>query len=168
MISTLRAERIKLTNLRGSWVAAAFFVFLSLGFGMGNAYLVNNPAQDFTISNAGTTEGVRGFGLTVLMVLSAVFITQKYRSGTINLSFQATPTRWRVLATKGLLLAGVGAIGALLMATTAIPLAGLVADPERHGHLGFGTIAALATICAASVLLALGWARWSAALSPSP
>lgn len=160
MISTLRAEQIKLTSLRGSWVAAALFVFLSLAFGLGNAYLVNDPAQDFTISNAGATEGIHGFGLIVLMVLGAVFITQEYRSGTIHLSFQATPARWRVLAAKGLLLAGVGAAGAILMVAVAIPLAGLVADPERHGDLGFGTaggtIAALAITCAAAVLLALG------------
>jgi len=160
MISTLRAEQIKLTSLRGSWVAAALFVFLSLGFGLGNAYLVNNPAQNFTISNTGATEGIRGLGLTVLMVLGAVFITQEYRSGTIRLCFQATPERWRVLAAKGLLLGGVGAAGAILMAAAAIPLAALVADPERHGDLGFGTaggtIAALAITCAAAVLLALG------------
>ena len=160
MISTLRAEQIKLTSLRGSWVAAAIFVFLSLAFGMGNAYLVNNPAQDFTLSNTGATEGIRGLGLTVLMVLGAVFITQEYRSGTIRLSFQATPERWRILAAKGLLLGGVGATGAVLMAVVAIPLAALVADPERHGDLGFGsargTIGALAITCAAAVLLALG------------
>jgi ABC-2 type transport system permease protein len=160
MISTLRAEQVKLTSLRGSWVAAALFVFLSLAFGLGNAYLVNDPAQRFTISNAGATEGILGFGMTVLMALGAVFITQEYRSGTIRLSFQATPARWRVMAAKGLLLAGVGAAGAILMAAAAIPLAGLVADPERHGDLGLGTagvmIAALATTCAAAVLLALG------------
>jgi len=160
MMSTLRAERIKLSSLRGSWVAAILFVFLSLGLGLGNAYLVNDPARDFTISNAGATEGIYGFGVTVLMVLGAVFITQEYRTGTILLSFQATPERWRVLAAKGLLLAGVGATGAILVAAAAIPLAGLVADPERHGDLGFGTaggtVAALAVTCAAAVLMALG------------
>lgn len=160
MISTFRSERVKLTSLRGSWVAAALFAALSLGYGLANAYLVNNPAEDFTLSNAGATAGVRSFGLTVLMVLAAVFITQEYRFGTIRLSFQATPARWRVLAAKGLLLAGVGAVGAVLMAAVAIPLAGLVADPERHGDLGFGTaggtMAGLAITCAAAVLLALG------------
>jgi len=46
------------------------------------------------------------------------------------------------------------------MAIVAIPLAGLVADPERHKDLGFGTagstIGALTITCAAAVLLALG------------
>jgi hypothetical protein len=64
------------------------------------------------------------------------------------------------LVAKGLLLGGVGAAGAILMATVVIPLAGLVADPGRHGDLGFGTaggtIGALAITCAAAVLLALG------------
>ena len=160
MISTLRAEQIKLTSLRGTWVAAALFVVFSLGFGLANAYLVNDPAHDFTMSNAGATEGIRGLGLTVLMVLGAVFITQEHRSGTIRLSFQATPERWRVLAAKGLLLGGMGATGAILMAAVAIPLAAQVADPERHKNLGLGTaggtIAALAITCAAAVLLALG------------
>jgi len=160
MISLLRAEQIKLISLRGSWVAAALFVFVSVGFGLGNAYLVNDPAQDFTLSNTGATQGIRGLGLTVLMVLGVVFITQEYRSGTIRLSFQATPQRWRVLVAKGLLLGGVGAAGAILMATVVIPLAGLVADPGRHRDLGFGTaggtIGALAITCAAAVLLALG------------
>jgi ABC-2 type transport system permease protein len=160
MMSTLRSERVKLTSLRGSWVAVALFAILSLAFGLDNAYLVNDPAKHFTISNTGATQGVRSYGLIVLMALAAVFITQEYRSGTIRASFQATPVRWRVLAAKGLLLAGVGAVGVILMSAVAILLAGLVADPERHGDLGLataaGTVAPVAFTCASAVLLALG------------
>ena len=160
MLRTVRAERVKLTSTKGSWIAAGLFLVLSLGYGLANAVLVNDPGTDLTISNAGATVGVRGFGLTVLMVLAVVSVTQEYRSGTIRVSFQATPVRWRVMAAKGLLLAALAAGAAVTTAGVAIPLAGVLADPERHADLGLatagGTLAGIGIVSALAVLLALG------------
>ena len=160
MLRTVRAERIKLTSTSGWWIAAGLFLVLSLGFGLTNAVLVNNPDADFTLSNVGATAGVRGFGLTVAMVLAVISITREYRSGTVWASFLATPVRWRVLVAKGLLLAAVTAVGATVTAAVAIPLAGVIAEPERHADLGLATagptLAAIGVVSALAVLLALG------------
>lgn len=160
MMHTVRAEWVKLGSTKGVWIAAGLFLVLSFGLGLTNAVLVNNPENDLTISNAGATQGVRGLGLTVAMVLAVIFVTREYRTGTIWLSFQATPRRWRVLAAKGLLLAALATSAAVATSALAIPLAGVVAEQQRHADLGLttagGTLAGVGVISALAVLLSLG------------
>ena len=160
MRATLTAEGLKLSSTRGPWIAAVVFLVLSFGFGLANAVIVNDPGNDFTISNAGATAGVRGFGIMVLMVLAVVSVTQEYANGTIRLTFQATPVRHRVMVAKGLVLGGLAAAAAVATAAVSIPLAGLVADPSRQSDLGLahatGVLLGVGVVSGAAALLALG------------
>jgi ABC-type transport system involved in multi-copper enzyme maturation permease subunit len=164
LAAAVRAERLKLTSLPGTWVAVALFAGLSLAYGTANAVLVQGSAagtDPMTLSNAGATAGLRSLGLTVLMVLAAVAATGEHSTGTVLTSHLGSPRRWPVLAAKALLLAGTAAVAALVVAVLAVAVGGLVTDPVRQDGLGLtapgaaGTLGALAATSALLTLLAL-------------
>jgi ABC-type transport system involved in multi-copper enzyme maturation permease subunit len=70
-----------------------------------------------SILNAGTF-----FGLIVLVVLGAVFVTAEYRRGLIRMTFTASPRRGRVLAAKAVVLGAVAFVTSLIAMAIALPL----------------------------------------------
>jgi ABC-type transport system involved in multi-copper enzyme maturation permease subunit len=61
-------------------------------------------------------------GLTVIVVLAALFVTSEYRRGLIRTTFAATPGRGQVLVAKAIVAAGVSFVAGLVGAGAAIPL----------------------------------------------
>jgi ABC-type transport system involved in multi-copper enzyme maturation permease subunit len=126
-----------------------------------------------SILNAGTF-----FGLIVLVVLGAVFVTAEYRRGLIRMTFTASPRRGRVLAAKAVVLGAVAFVTGLIGTAIALPLG--EAQIRRGGNwippmptltsvrmiVGVAAVMALAAVLALAlgVILRRGVAAVSAAI----
>jgi ABC-type transport system involved in multi-copper enzyme maturation permease subunit len=62
------------------------------------------------------------FGLIVLVVLGAVFVTAEYRRGLIRTTFAATPRRGRVLVAKAVVIGAVAFVTGVIGTAIALPL----------------------------------------------
>jgi ABC-type transport system involved in multi-copper enzyme maturation permease subunit len=62
------------------------------------------------------------FGLIVLVVIGAVFVTAEYRRGLIRTTFAASPRRGRVLAAKAVVVGAVAFVTGLIGTAIALPL----------------------------------------------
>jgi hypothetical protein len=62
------------------------------------------------------------FGLIVLVVIGAVFVTAEYRRGLIAATFAASPRRGRVLAAKAIVIGAVAFVAGLAGTAVALPL----------------------------------------------
>jgi ABC-type transport system involved in multi-copper enzyme maturation permease subunit len=62
------------------------------------------------------------FGLIVVIIVAALFITAEYRRGLIRLTFAASPRRGRVLAAKAVVLGSITFVAGLIGAGIALPL----------------------------------------------
>lgn len=160
MLATMRSEQIKLTSTRGTWIALTLFVVLSLAFGFANVLVANNPTSGMTIDNSAAIAGVLGFGLTVLTAVGALAITSEYRYRTINTTFQATPSRSRVLTAKAAVLGLLAGPLGLATASVGIAFAEVFGKDEIKATLGFGSagfaLAATTVACIAAAIGALG------------
>jgi ABC-type transport system involved in multi-copper enzyme maturation permease subunit len=102
------------------------------------------------------------FGLIVLIVVAAMFITAEYRRGLIWVSLTATPRRGRLLAAKSVVIGAVGFVAGLVAATLALAigmhrLRGNLqwpVSPLTEARMAVGTAALLAV--AAVLALAIG------------
>jgi ABC-type transport system involved in multi-copper enzyme maturation permease subunit len=103
-------------------------------------------------------------GVTVLIVLGALFVTSEYRRRMIGTTFAASPHRGRVLAAKAVVVGGVAFAAGLAASAVAMPWArhimvrnGVFFDPVSAGteaRILLGTAAVVAV--AAVFALALG------------
>jgi hypothetical protein len=96
--------------------------------------------------------------LIVMVVVAAMFITSEYRRGLIGTTVAAVPDRWRMLASKALVIGVVGFVVGAVAAAISIPLGNHVA--ARNGNyifpasiatearviVGTGAIVALTTV----------------------
>jgi ABC-type transport system involved in multi-copper enzyme maturation permease subunit len=103
-------------------------------------------------------------GVTVLIVLGALFVTSEYRRRMIGTTFAASPHRGRVLAAKAIVVGGVAFVAGFAASAVAMPWGrhilvgnGVYLDPVSVGteaRLLLGTAAVVAV--AAVFALALG------------
>ena len=103
------------------------------------------------------------FGLILLIVVAAMFITAEYRRGLIRVSLTATPHRGRLLAAKALVIGAVNFLTGLIAATLAItvgtrtlaatgqPLWPVSALTEARIALGTGALLAIAAVLALAI-----------------
>ena len=94
-MAVLNAERIKLSTTRSPAVVG--------GRGRGPEPRVRRDAGPPSIGRSrGRRTGVVVFGVPLLMILSALTVTNEYRSGLIRTTFMAVPNRTLVLAAKAI------------------------------------------------------------------
>ena len=96
-VAVLNAERVKLTTTRSPLWSAIAVAVLSLGLAAIQASTVYGPRP---LEPEKAAMGVAVFGVPVLMILSALTVTNEYRSGLIRTTFMAVPNRTLVLAAK--------------------------------------------------------------------
>lgn len=162
MLNTVRSERIKLTSTAGTWISVVGIALLGFGMAVAQSLLVKAGHQEngYTMGNGGATAGVRGLGLMVIMALAALSVTQEYRFKTILTSFQATPSKWRVIGAKGLVVGAFAFLTAVVLGALTIPVALALVPENMRSDLGFATAArpllTLGAYFAAAALLAIG------------
>ncbi len=138
----LNAESIKLSTTRSPLWSTVAVAVLSLGLAAMQASTVYGPGP---LAPEKAAMGVAVFGVPVLMILSALTVTNEYRSGMIRTTFMAVPNRTLVLVAKALVAAVFSGIYAAVMVVASI----LVARSDLDSRL-VGAIALYATL--ASVL----------------
>ncbi|GFG52806.1 ABC transporter permease [Mycolicibacterium agri] len=129
--AVLNAERIKLVTTRSSLWAAAAVAVLSLGMAAAQASTVYGPGP---LAPDKAAMGVAVFGVPVLMILSALTVTNEYRSGMIRTTFLAVPHRTLVLCAKAVVAAVFSGSYAALMVMASIVVAG--SDPQSWRLVG--------------------------------
>jgi ABC-2 type transport system permease protein len=95
--AVLNAERIKLSTTRSPLWSAIAVAVLSLGLA---ALQAANSYGPGALAPDKAAMGVAVFGVPVLMILSALTVTNEYRSGLIRTTFMAVPNRTLVLVAK--------------------------------------------------------------------
>ncbi|MEU7630410.1 ABC transporter permease [Nocardia sp. NPDC049220] len=143
-MGVLAAERIKLTSTRSPWWCSAIVVALALGMAallasVARASHGEQGAFDLTISAAAT--GVSGFGVMVLMIMAALTVTSEYRFGIIRTTFQATPHRAKVIATKAGLVGVYGAVLTIVLVLLAYLVAKALGGPAAGATLALSSSA---------------------------
>ena len=141
--AVLNAERIKLTTTRSPlWSAVAV---LSLGLAAMQASTVYGPGP---LEPQKAAMGVAVFGVPVLMILSALTVTNEYRSGLIRTTFMAVPNRTLVLVAKAIVAAAFSSFYAAVMVVASIVVAG--------SHFDWRLVGAIALYAALSAVLGVG------------
>ncbi|PPJ20017.1 ABC transporter permease [Nocardia nova] len=164
-MGVVTAERIKLTSTRSPWWCSAIVV--ALGLGMAALFAAVSRASmghenETTLTTAGATVGVSGFGVMVLMIMAALTVTSEYRFGIIRTTFQATPNRSLVLTTKALLTGAYAAVLTFVLGLLAYliakPLAGdagrqmsLSSDADWRALYGLAIYAFLAVVLSVGI-----------------
>ncbi|WP_026197128.1 ABC transporter permease [Sciscionella marina] len=120
-MTLMAVERIKLVTTRAPWLCA----ILALGLTVGLAAVYAMQA-DHEVAISGSQLGIP-FGLIVVMVLATLSVTTEYRTGTIRTTFQAAPSRVKVLGAKA--------------ATVAI-IAGVIGEVYSFASFGAGQLLA--------------------------
>lgn len=111
--AVLRSEWTKLISLRSTKVALALSVVLALALTALLAVVAGATHGDWTPEDRQSREPGEGsliggiLTVVILTVLGVTAATGEYVSGTIRLTFTATPRRGRVLAAKALVVAAV-------------------------------------------------------------
>lgn len=107
----MRGEWIKLLSLRSTWWAltstAALMTLVSLAAAMSLDAMADDPGMAPGIEQMHGAEVIAGgfpFGMLIIAVLGALFITGEYSTGMIRSTFAAVPTRIPVLGAKALTL----------------------------------------------------------------
>ncbi|OBA93121.1 ABC transporter permease [Mycobacteriaceae bacterium 1482268.1] len=145
-IAVLNAERIKLSTTRSSlWTAVAAAV-LSIGLAALQASTAYGPGP---LEGEKAAMGVAVFGVPVLMILSALSVTNEYRSGMIRTTFTAVPDRTLVLVAKAVVAAVFSGAYAAVMVMASIVVAN--ADPRNWRLVG-----AIAVYAMLAAVLAVG------------
>ena len=145
-VAVLNAERVKLTTTRSPLWSAIAVAVLSLGLAAIQASTVYGPRP---LEPEKAAMGVAVFGVPVLMILSALTVTNEYRSGLIRTTFMAVANRTLVLAAKATVAAAFSSFYAAVMAAASIVVA--------HSHLewrlvgGIALYAALAAVVGVAV-----------------
>jgi ABC-2 type transport system permease protein len=144
-VAALNAERIKLTTTRSPLWSAVAVAVLSLGLAAMQASTVYGPGP---LEPQKAAMGVAVFGVPVLMILSALTVTNEYRSGLIRTTFMAVPNRTLVLAAKAIVAAAFSSFYAAVMAAASIAVAG--------SHLDWRLVGAIALYGALAAVLGVG------------
>jgi hypothetical protein len=169
---TLRAELRKSFAIRGTWVAYALLIALTVGFSMFIAAGSTTDAGPFPGGgdNDIVADALSGasIGVIVAAVIGAVAIGNEYASGMIASTFAAQPRRARVLAAKAIIVGpcttavGVAAAFAAYFASRPIqrengffapgyPDPDLTSEPVLRAILGSGALYGLIGLLALGV-----------------
>ena len=140
-LAVLNAERIKLSTTRSPLWSAVAVAVLSLGLAAIQASTVYGPGP---LAPEKAAMGVAIFGVPVLMILSALTVTNEYRSGIIRTTFMAVPNRGLVLVAKAIVAAVFSGLFAALMVMASI----VVARSDPHNWRLVGAIALYAVLAA--------------------
>ncbi|MHA7666168.1 ABC transporter permease [Mycolicibacterium sp. HS_4_1] len=152
MLATLNAERIKLQSTRAPVWTTLSVAVLGLGFaalqagGMPYSYL---PPERAAL-------GVSVFGVPVLMILSALSVTNEFGTGMIRATFLATPHRGVVLAAKAAVAGLFSGVVTAVMMVGAIGLARSLLSSERAGDLELSGAEVWRAVGATSLYAVLG------------
>ena len=144
--AVLNAERIKLFTTRSPLWSAVAVAVLSLGLAAIQASTVYGPGP---LDPAKAAMGVAIFGVPVLMILSALTVTNEYRSGMIRTTFMAIPSRTLVLIAKAIVAAAFSSFFAVVMVVASIVVARSVLDWRLAGAIAL--YAALAAVLGVGV-----------------
>lgn len=120
LLRSIRAEALKLTTVRSTWVLA-LILFLYVGGSAAGFAALQNVGEGFPLPEPEVARLVyslaSGFGYVFPVLLGALALTGEFRHQTLTPTFLATPERWTVLVAKlivGLLFgAAFGVIGAI-------------------------------------------------------
>ena len=145
-VAVLNAERIKLTTTRSPLWSAVAVAVLSLGLAAVQASTVYGPGP---LEPEKAAMGVAVFGVPVLMILSALTVTNEYRSGLIRTTFMAVPNRTLVLAAKAIVAAAFSSFYAAVMVVASIVVAHSDFDWRLVGEIAL--YAALAAVLGVAV-----------------
>lgn len=131
-MSTIAAERIKLTSTRAPVWLALTVVVISLGL----AAIQAAAALPYsTVGPDRAALGVAMFGVPVLMILSALTVTGEYRTGMIRTTFMATPLRSRVLVAKAVVSMTFSGMLAAAMSLGSMVLVRAMVNERQGGEL---------------------------------
>jgi ABC-2 type transport system permease protein len=130
-LAVLNAERVKLSTTRSPLWSAVAVAVLSLGLAAMQASTVYGPGP---LEPEKAAMGVAIFGVPVLMILSALTVTNEYRSGLIRTTFMAVPNRTLVLVAKAVVAALFAGLYAAVMVMASIVVAG--SDPQSWRLVG--------------------------------
>jgi ABC-2 type transport system permease protein len=144
-VAVLNAERIKLTTTRSPLWSAVAVAVLSLGLAAMQASTVYGPGP---LEPEKAAMGVAVFGVPVLMILSALTVTNEYRSGLIRTTFMAVPNRTLVLMAKAIVAAAFSSFYAALMVLASIVVA--------HSVFDWLLVGAIALYAALAAVLGVG------------
>jgi ABC-2 type transport system permease protein len=131
VVAVLNAERIKLSTTRSALWSAVMVAVLSLGLAALAASTAYGPGP---VPPDKAAMGVAVFGVPVLMILSALTVTNEYRSAMIRTTFMAVPNRTLVLAAKAIVAALFSGVYAAVMVMAAIVVAH--SDPRNWRLVG--------------------------------
>lgn len=154
-MSVIAVERIKLLSTRSPWWCMAVAAVLSIGVSALTAGLTSNEAA---VSIFDTQNGVQ-LSQMVMTVMAALAVTTEYRFGTIRTSFQAVPSRTKLLLGKTAVVAGLAALVGLIASFGALGIGMLLAPgadlsvsgAEWRLVAGQGIVYALAAVIAVAV-----------------
>ena len=141
VLAVLNAERIKLFTTRSLLWSAAAIAVLSLGLAAIQASTTYGPGA---VAPEKAAMGVAVFGVPVMMILSALTVTNEYRNGLIRTTFAAVPNRTLVLLAKAVVAALVSGIYAAVMVMASI----VVAHSDPRDWRLVGAIALYAMLAA--------------------
>lgn len=144
--AVLNAERIKLSTTRSPLWSAVAVAVLSLGLAAMQASTVYGPGP---LEPQKAAMGVAVFGVPVLMILSALTVTNEYRSGLIRTTFMAVPNRTLVLVAKAIVAAAFSSFYAAVMVVASIVVARSDLDWRLVGAIAL--YAALAAVLGVAV-----------------
>jgi len=130
-LAAVNAERIKLFTTRSPLWSAAVIAVLSLGLAAVQASTAYGPGG---VAPQKAAMGVAVFGVPVLMILSALTVTNEYRNGVIRTTLAAVPNRALVLAAKAVVAACVSGVYAAVMVMGSIVVAH--SDPRNWRLVG--------------------------------
>lgn len=103
MMKYLKAEAIKLTTIRSTWVCVALVVVFAVGIGyLASGSIHSDGGESLTLRSAVFQNQMLGlaFSQLVVMVMGALVICSEYRFGIIRATFAAAPRRWRLVIAK--------------------------------------------------------------------
>lgn len=161
----VRAEWIKLTTLRSTWVTTALTILITAGLGALVAIFAMRPNAGMEVDTSAMTGSAwtvltvgTVFGEIVVAVLGALIITGEYSSGQIRSSLAAVPRRTRLFAAKAAVVAAwsfvTGVVSILLAWAMTLPF--LDAAPSMADSAALGFVWGTGLAYAGIALMALG------------
>lgn len=151
--AVVNAERIKLFTTRSTLWSAVAVAVLSLGLA---ALVASTATRPGSVPPEKAAMGVAVFGVPVLMILSALTVTNEYRNGLIRTTFAAVPNRALVLTAKAVVAAVFSGAYAAVMTMASIVVA--QSDPSDWRLVGaialYAMLAAVLGIAVGALLRA--------------
>ncbi|MCL1841612.1 MAG: ABC transporter permease [Propionibacteriaceae bacterium] len=161
----LRGEWTKLWSVRSTWWVLGILVVCLVATGLGfsaaeRAYpQIGAAAAGQTYASDAPSNGIM-FGQLIMAILAVLMIAGEFASGEIKTSLLGAPGRWRVLAAKATVVAGISfvltAVMTYLLTLAAWPIVRSIAVDDRFTADGLRAAAGAGLAVALVALMALG------------